>query len=307
MCYTKNVNNREKTIQRPHSFRRLLCEVHQDHSIRKPFLLSLQKALGRTVITFFTSFHYPATIDDSDAAMLEEVLLNTRVGKGISLVLNSPGGDGLAAERIINIIRSFSRNNFEVIIPHMAKSAATMISLGAKNVVMSDTSELGPIDPQVIIREGSSAKLIPAHCIIRSYKDLFEKAISTEKGRIEPYLQQLQSYNASEIERLTDMQKLSESIAINTLATGMLGGKDEEYIREKIKIFLVPDFTRSHGRPIHWRLAKKCGIIVKHVRNNSSLWKKIWEIYIRTDYFVTHKASKVIESVTDSYVAGVPK
>lgn len=299
--------DKEKTAQKPRSFSKLLCEVHQDHAIRKPLLLSLQKDLGRTVITFFTSFHYPATIDDSDAAMLEEVLLNTRVGKGISLILNSPGGDGLAAERIINIIRSFSRNNFEVIVPHMAKSAATMVCLGAKNVVMSDTSELGPIDPQVIIREANTAKLIPAHCIIKSYKDLFEKAIRTEKGRIEPYLQQLQSYNASDIERLIDLQKLSESIAINTLSTGMLKGKDENYIREKIKIFLDPDFTRSHGRPIHWQLAKKCGIIIKHVRNNSSIWKKIWDIYIRTDYFVNHKASKVIESVADSYVAGVPK
>ena len=52
-------------------------------------------------------------------------------------------------------------------------------------------------------------------------------------------------------------------------------------------------------------MAKKCGIIVKHIRNNSTLWKRIWEIYIRTDHYVNAKASKVIESVTDSYMATV--
>lgn len=296
---------RKRSVQRPYSFQKLLNEVNQDHTIRKPLLQSLQQELGRTVITFFTSFLFPSTILDNDAAMLEEVLLNTRMSKGITLILNSLGGDGLAAERIINVFRSYSKNNFEVIVPHMAKSAATMICLGSKRIIMSDTSELGPIDPQVITGEGSRAKLLPAHCIIESYKDLFEKAIRTEKGRIEPYLQQLQSYNASEIKALIDQQKLSESIAINSLSSGMMKNKKDDAITKKITPFLDPEFTRSHGRPIYWKLAKKCGIVVKHIRNNSSLWKKIWEIYTRTDYFVSHKASKIIESATDSYVVGV--
>lgn len=282
----------------------MVNEVNQAHAVRKPLLESLQKELDRTVISFFTSFTYPVMISDSDAAMLEEVLLNTRTGRGITLILNSPGGDGLTAERIINIFRSYSNNNFEVVIPHMAKSAATMICFGTKRLIMSDTSELGPIDPQVIISERKDSKLISAHCIVKSYRDLFDKAVNSKTGRIEPYLQQLQGYNASEIERLMEMQRLSESIAINSLASGMMKNKKEKLIKKKISPFLDPEYTRSHGRPIYWKLAKKSGIFVKHIRNNSSLWKKIWEIYIRTDYFVNTQASKVIESATDSFVVG---
>jgi ClpP class serine protease len=40
----------------------------------------------------------------------------------------------------------------------MAKSAATMICLGSNAIYMSKTSELGPIDPQVTIKEGEELK-----------------------------------------------------------------------------------------------------------------------------------------------------
>ena len=102
-------------------------------------------------MSFFTSFAFPVGIADEDADMLEDVL-RAALGQEDELVLmiNSPGGDLLAAERIVNICRSHSANGqYAVIVPKMAKSAATMISLGAREIMMSQTSELGPIDPQI--------------------------------------------------------------------------------------------------------------------------------------------------------------
>jgi hypothetical protein len=40
-------------------------------------------------------------------------------------------------------------HQFEVIVPHMAKSAATLICFGASCIHMGPTAELGPVDPQV--------------------------------------------------------------------------------------------------------------------------------------------------------------
>lgn len=37
-----------------------------------------------------------------------------------------------------------------VVVPDFAKSAGTLMALGSDAVVMSDTSELGPIDPQIV-------------------------------------------------------------------------------------------------------------------------------------------------------------
>jgi hypothetical protein len=71
-----------------------------------------------------------------------------KIGKQekIDLVLYSAGGDTMVPWRLVSMIREYC-NQFSVIIPYKAHSAATMISLGADEIVMSDISELSPIDP----------------------------------------------------------------------------------------------------------------------------------------------------------------
>jgi len=71
-----------------------------------------------------------------------------RIGRTdkIDLVLYSSGGDTMVPWRLVSMIREYC-NQFSVIILYKAHSAATMISLGADEIVMSDMSELSPIDP----------------------------------------------------------------------------------------------------------------------------------------------------------------
>jgi len=64
------------------------------------------------------------------------------------LVLNSEGGDIHAAYTLIEILR-MECDQFEVLIPLWAKSAATLISLAADKIYMTPISELGPLDTQV--------------------------------------------------------------------------------------------------------------------------------------------------------------
>jgi ClpP class serine protease len=42
---------------------------------------------------------------------------------------------------------------FEVVVPKMAKSAGTLICLGATKIIMGEMAELGPLDMQVVDRE----------------------------------------------------------------------------------------------------------------------------------------------------------
>ena len=166
---------------------KLLRETRQSSQMRVPLLKRLQALWGdRLVLVFFTSFSQPVIIDDQDADIIEGVLQKSDLRRGLSLVINSPGGSGLAAERIINVCRAYSKGDFEVIVPKMAKSAATMICLGANKIWMSETSELGPIDPQV--RRGN--RITSAHDIVTSYRELLQQAVTTT-GKVEPYLLQL--------------------------------------------------------------------------------------------------------------------
>lgn len=64
----------------------------------------------------------------------------------IDLFLYSSGGDTLVPWRLVSMIREYC-DHFSVLIPYKAHSAATMIALGADEIVMTDLSELSPIDP----------------------------------------------------------------------------------------------------------------------------------------------------------------
>jgi len=66
----------------------------------------------------------------------------------ITLLLHSRGGSTSVGWSIANLIRSFCEE-FEVIIPSRAHSAATLLSLGADKIIMTRQATLGPIDPSV--------------------------------------------------------------------------------------------------------------------------------------------------------------
>ncbi len=194
--------------------KRVLNEQGQMHETRKVLFVSLEKELKRPVITFFTSFVHPVMIEDADADMLEGVLRKTDLSKGLALIISSPGGDGLTSERIINICRSYSgTKEYWVIVPGKAKSAATMICLGASKIIMGSSSELGPIDPQIAITEDNKVKRFSVYNIVESYNELFSKAVK-EKGNLQPYLQQLSNYDEREIKEMKSAMALSEDIAI---------------------------------------------------------------------------------------------
>jgi ClpP class serine protease len=66
----------------------------------------------------------------------------------IVLIIYSRGGDTLAAWSLINLIRQYC-DYLVVLAPSRAHSAATLISLGANEIVMTKQATLGPIDPSV--------------------------------------------------------------------------------------------------------------------------------------------------------------
>lgn len=115
----------------------VMTEQNQGHETRKRIFIELEKELKRPVVSFFTSLTFPVMIEDADADMLEGVLQKMDLSSGLVLLISSPGGDGLAAERIINICRSYSKtNDYWTIVPGKAKSAATMICFGASKIIM---------------------------------------------------------------------------------------------------------------------------------------------------------------------------
>ena len=66
--------------------------------------------------------------------------------KKIDLYIYSRGGDVSVPWRIASMFREFC-DEFNILNPYKAHSAATLLSLGADNIIMGRKAELGPIDP----------------------------------------------------------------------------------------------------------------------------------------------------------------
>src|SRR5579863_8944847 len=75
---------------------------------RAPLFRTLERSLKRPVLAFFTSFVHPVSISQIDVDILESILQSMDLSKGLAIMISSPGGDGIAAERIIGLCRQYS-------------------------------------------------------------------------------------------------------------------------------------------------------------------------------------------------------
>jgi len=133
-------------------------------------------------------------LEAADVQALVNILLKVGEVDTLSVILHSPGGDGTVVERFVSLCRVQCKR-FRVIIPHQAKSAATLISLGADEIVMGPTSELGPIDAQVRVTSGGVWRYISAQSFINARDGLIKKysELSAAGGDVTPILQMLAS------------------------------------------------------------------------------------------------------------------
>ena len=94
----------------------------------------------------------------------------------ITLVIDTTGGNLDAPWPLVNLIREYCKE-FEIIILNKSLSAGTLIALGADKIVMSEFSQLSPVDPAQT-RPDSNNKLIKLEVEdISSYIDFVKKKI----------------------------------------------------------------------------------------------------------------------------------
>lgn len=115
-------------------------------------LSQLQSKRGSKVIVYIVSTRQGVNFQIADDAVrvIYDHLVASEIkpDEKLDLFLHSFGGVGVVPWKLVNLIREFT-NNFEVLVPYKAYSAATLIALGANKIVMHPMGELGPIDPKV--------------------------------------------------------------------------------------------------------------------------------------------------------------
>ena len=120
---------------------------------RQDIFRRLQEINDRTLLCYVAW----DVISEEDIRYLQELLHAVPADASLDLLLNSPGGSISAADKMVRMLwrdtEKSRSGEYRLIVPDQAKSAATLVALGASEIMMSTTSELGPIDPQVELQD----------------------------------------------------------------------------------------------------------------------------------------------------------
>lgn len=177
----------------------------------------------------------------------------------ISLYLYTRGGDTAATWNIVNLLRMYC-DKLQVIIPHKAHSAGTIISIGANSIVMTKQATLSPIDPSINtplnpqIPNTPAGNTLPISVeAVKGYIE-FAKAELAIKGDMA--LAQIMSELSHNVHPLVLGQVYRTRAQIKMLAEKLL----KNQVRDKAKIkriisFLCSD-SGSHDYTINRREAK---------------------------------------------------
>lgn len=155
---------------------------------RKALIEQLQETRGnRLLITYVTSTrpgHEVQIADDAFRVMHNHLEEGAELAKkGVDLFIHSNGGSGTVPWRVVNLIRQYAES-FSVLVPYHAFSAATLIALGADEIVMHKMGCLGPIDPSVANVFNPSHPTAPGQLASISVEDVtaYFKLIKDEVG-----------------------------------------------------------------------------------------------------------------------------
>jgi hypothetical protein len=122
------------------------------HSDRIEIIKEIEAQRNSKMICYLTSLRPGLNAqmgEDAIRAFFEHLqLLPTVPVEKLDIFICSNGGNGVVPWRLMSLLREYA-NHVAVLIPYRAYSAATMLALGANEILMHPFAEMGPIDPTV--------------------------------------------------------------------------------------------------------------------------------------------------------------
>ncbi len=100
---------------------------------------------------------YHGLIDQDAPRVMYEHLRRVGHVPRLDLVLATNGGNPAAARRLALLLHGYT-DRLTVLVAHRARSAGTLLCLGAHEIVLGPLAELGPLDPQIGSAAGSGGR-----------------------------------------------------------------------------------------------------------------------------------------------------
>jgi hypothetical protein len=236
---------------------------------------------------------FPAII-----TMFEEVICDADPSQDLHLLLDTPGGDGESAIRLVRQAQSRCRE-LTIIVPNQAKSAGTLLAMGAHHILMGPTSDLGPVDPQFESPEGGS--LYSAKDLIAAVESA-ESALAENPDSYPVHVSLLADVTAVMVQQARSALERSGDLVKEALRSNPdRSAEDAESIAEAVQKKLI-DLPTDHGAVFDAGDVEATGLPVLRADPASDQWALIWMLWAK--YF--NLFSRVIEGRIASQVRPYP-
>ena len=255
---------------------------------RIALIQALEQHRESRVICFLTSVRQgvPAQIAEDQVRVLFDHLqqIDPKPIPKLDIFLCSNGGSGTVPWRLVALFREFSQS-FNVIIPYRAYSAASLLALGADEIVMHPFAELGPIDPTVSndfnpVENTTGRKLGISVEDVRAYVNFIKTTVGiTHEDElikaIELLAQNVHPLALGNVERFLAQSRM---IARKILKTHMVEEADDHKIGQIIENMASKLYF--HGHPINRQEAKADLGLKVNVDLPTELQAAIWDLYL---------------------------
>ncbi|MBM3882803.1 MAG: hypothetical protein FJ387_24280 [Verrucomicrobia bacterium] len=272
----------------------LTDQLENNSNIHRQLLQKIEATTGRNLICYLANASHPAgAMQDHDPDFLENLLRSIdldRYGRKLDVLVNSPGGFPYAAGKMVKVCRTFS-TEFRAIVLGRALSAATLLCLGARELLMSETASLGPTDPQMLMRSPKGDRLVPAHVIIQSFGEMLgaaQKAIAAGQPP-DPFFHVLDSLDVTAVFESSKALSSTNVIAKDLLKDGLLRATPER-IDTAVKALITEGEKELHGKHLYPDiLQNQIGLPVSVLKVGSDADLKLRELFVRAEAYLNNK------------------
>lgn len=245
--------------------------------LRQAQIREMQKSTNCRLLCYVAG--NKAQITREDTIGMVEMLHNVPRGSNIDFLLHTGGGDIDAAEKIASMLRAAlgEVGRLRVIVPDFAKSAGTLIALAADSIVMSDSSELGPIDPQFVKRDGDgNLRWYSVLNYLEAYETICNQLRSNPSDL--PTKVMLSKLDPTTVVQLQATKARTRKLAEKHLQRWMFHEKKATYTKIAGELM---DLTRwqTHGQMIGWDDAKEMGLEIEYLVPDSKEWRAYWGLF----------------------------
>ncbi len=272
---------------------------------RKALIKKIQDLRHSKVVVYITGdrpFFPPQMISEDVVRPLYDHLLSLGKSENIDLYIYSRGGNVSVPWRIVSMFREFCKKKFSVLVPYKAYSAATLLALGADEIIMGKKAELGPIDPSIYkTSEGEAPKEISVEDV-NSYISFLR-----ERANINDQLALAQGFSilASNITPLEIGQVNRQNSHIRLVSRKLITSRKEKTDEDKIASIIetLTEKIYFHGHAIGRIEAKEIGLPVAPFTSNQEsgkteeLEEAMWELFLEYERYL--KLNEPIDTITE--------